>query len=81
MITTKLKRYKYLMNVINIMSFPLRFPLVLIYLGFEKVAKFFESLVDFLDSQLFKIRDYFVHKLNWNEVAKEQRKINKDKFK
>jgi hypothetical protein len=81
MVTTKLKRYKYLMNVINIISFPIRFPLVLIYVGFEKSTKFLESLVDLLDGLLFNIRDYIIHKYNWNGIAKEQYKINKDKFK
>jgi hypothetical protein len=79
-VTTKLKRYKYLMNIMNVFVFPIRFPLFLIYYTFEKVSEFFEWLVTKFDYRLLDIRDYIIHRFNWNEIAKEQRKKNPNKF-
>ena len=78
---TKLKRYKLLNLILNIVSFPIRFPIFLLYIIAENVTKIAENLLDICDKFLYWIREIVVNFFKFREIADEQYEKNKEKFK
>ena len=52
---TKLKRYKLLNLILNIVSFPIRFPIFLLYVIAENVTKIAENLLDICDKVMIEL--------------------------
>ena len=78
---TKLKRYKLLNLILNIVSFPIRFPIFSLYVIAENVTKIAENLLDICDKFLYWIREIIVNFFKFREIADEQYEKNKEKFK
>lgn len=76
-ITGKLRRVRILRFIFSVLLFPLRLPLILLYLFGEQA----EKLDNFIQSLYVKFEYYFVYKFNLNEVARKQYKNQPDKFK
>lgn len=76
-ITTKLKRYKVVIWSLTIISLPVRFPLFIVY----KIGKVSEKLLEAIDSLLYKILERIVKVFKFDDAARKQYKVNKDKFK
>ena len=78
---TKLKRYKLLNLILNIVSFPIRFPIFLLYVIAENATKIAENLLDIYDKFLYWIMEIVVNFFKFSEIADEQYEKNKEKFK
>jgi hypothetical protein len=76
-ITTKLKRYKTVCWILNILLFPIRLPVFALF----KIGEVADKVLDFIDELAHK----FMHKVDktfkFEETAREQYKTNKSKFK
>ena len=76
-ITTKLKRYKFLCVVMSVIFLPIRLPLYLIVVLGEVANKIFNKVDCFGMKIIHSIADI----LKFEEIAKKQYEINKEKFK
>ena len=76
-ITSKLKRYKIVYWVLNILMLPIRLPIYIIF----KIGELAEKGLDITDRFAYKIIDWIIKTFKFDEVAKEQYKTNKEKFK
>lgn len=76
-ITTKLKRYKIVRWILEILILPIRLPVFALF----KIGEVADKVLDFIDDLTHK----FMHKIDktfkFEEAAREQYKTNKDKFK
>ena len=79
--TTKLKRFKLLKLILNVIAFPIRFPLFLICVITEGMAKLSENILDGFDRILYWIMDSISKIFKFKEIADKQYEENKDKFK
>lgn len=79
--TTKLKRYKLLKAIINILIFPIRFPLFIMYTITEYLSKLLENILDSIDGFLWTIMNTLVKIFKFDAIADEQYEENKEKFK
>lgn len=79
--TTKLKRYKLLKAIINIIVFPIRFPLFIMYTITEYLFKLLENVLDSIDSLLWKIMNTLIKFFKFDAIADKQYEKNKEKFK
>lgn len=79
--TTKLKRYKLLKAIINILIFPIRFPLFIMYTITEYLSKLLENILDSIDGFLWTIMNTLVKIFKFDAIADEQYEKNKEKFK
>lgn len=79
--TTKLKRYKLLITILNIISFPLRFPIFSFFIISEKITKISELILDTCDKFLYWIMNTIVKYFKFDEIADKQYEKNKEKFK
>ena len=79
--TTKLKRYKLLKLILNIVAFPIRFPLFLICVITESIAKLSENILDICDGVLWWIMRNVSKVFKFDNIADKQYEINKEKFK
>ena len=75
--TTKLKRYIVIYVILNILMLPVRLSLFIIY----KIGEFAGDGLDLSDDLGYKFMNWIVRIFKFEEIAKEQYKINKDKFK
>lgn len=78
---TKLKRYKVLKAMINIIIFPIRFPLFIMCILTESVFKLLENTLNGFDSFLWWIMNSLVKIFKFDDIADEQYEKNKKKFK
>lgn len=79
--TTKLKRYKVLKAMINIIIFPIRFPLFIMCILTESVFRLLENTLNGFDSFLWWIMNSLVKIFKFDDIADEQYEKNKEKFK
>ena len=79
--TTKLKRYKVLTATINIIAFPIRFPLFIMCILTESVFKLLENILNGLDGFLWWITEGMVKIFKFDDIADRQYEKNKEKFK
>lgn len=79
--TTKLKRYKVLKVIINIIAFPIRFPLFIMCILTECVFKLLENMLNGFDSFLWWMMDGVVKIFKFDDIADRQYEKNKEKFK
>lgn len=79
--TTKLKRYKVLKEIINIIVFPIRFPLFIMCILTERIFKLLENILNGFDSFLWWIMDSAVKIFKFDDIADRQYEKNKEKFK
>ena len=79
--TTKLKRYKLLKAIINIIVFLIRFPLFIMYTITEYLFKLLENVLDSIDSLLWKIMNTLIKFFKFDAIADKQYEKNKEKFK
>ena len=73
----RLKRYKVIYIILNILIFPIRFPLFILF----KIGEISEKVLDFTDILAYKFMSWIVKIFKFEEIAKEQYKVNKNKFK
>ncbi|MBK5242135.1 hypothetical protein [Clostridium sp.] len=76
-IIMKLKRYKTVYWILNILMMPIRLPIFIIF----KVGEFAEKGLELTDNIAYKLMNWIVKTFKFEEIATEQRKTNKDKFK
>lgn len=76
-ITTKLKRYKIISLFLNTLMFPVRLPFFILLVSGE----FSDKVLDYVNGLEFKFISWIVKIFKFEEIAREQYKINKDKFK
>lgn len=79
--TTKLKRYKLLRIALNVISFPLRFPIFLFFIISEKITKIAEWILDTCDKFLYWVMENIVKYFKFDEIADKQYEKNREKFK
>lgn len=78
--TTKLKRFKLLKLILNIIAFPIRFPLFIICVVTEGIAKLSENILDIYDGVLWWIVEKVSKVFKFDDIADKQYEKNKDKF-
>lgn len=78
---TRLKRFKLLKLILNITSFPIRFPIFLSFIIIGKVAEILAIILDGFDRILYWIMDSISKIFKFKEIADKQYEENKDKFK
>ena len=78
---TRLKRFKLLKLILNITSFPIRFPIFLSFIIIVKVAEILAIILDGFDRILYWIMDSISKIFKFKEIADKQYEENKDKFK
>lgn len=78
--TTKLKRYKLLMTVFNVISFPIRLPIFLLFILLEKATKISELILDHYDKFLYQTFAFMVKHFKFDEIADKQYEKNSEKF-
>ncbi|MGL5765711.1 MAG: hypothetical protein ACRCX8_08725 [Sarcina sp.] len=79
--TMKLKRYKLIQILVNIISFPIRFPIFIVCIVSEKVLEISEFILNGCDKFLYWIMDNMAKYFKFNEIADRQYEKNKEKFK
>lgn len=79
--TTKLKRYKLLRATLNIISFPIRFPIFLLYILLEEASKIAEVGLNTCDKFLYWLIESVVKYFKFDEIADKQYEKNEGKFK
>lgn len=79
--TTKLKRYKLLKLILNIIAFPIRFPIFLMCVITEEVGKLLENILDICDGVLWWIMKKISKVCKFDNIADKQYDKNKEKFK
>ena len=77
---TRLKRFKLLKLILNITSFPIRFPIFLSFIIIGKVAEILAIILDGFDRILYWIMDSISKIFKFKEIADKQYEENKDKF-
>lgn len=78
---TRLKRFKLLKLILNITSFPIRFPIFLSFIIIGKLAEILAIILDVFDRILYWIMDSISKIFKFKEIADKQHEENKDKFK
>lgn len=78
-ITTRLRRYKITKIILNILVFPIRFPIFLIY--WLEDLRPFEKLLYFIDNILLSTLECISIKFKFEEQAFKQKELNPSKFK
>ena len=78
---TRLKRFKLLKLILNITSFPIRFPIFLSFIIIVKVAEILAIILDGFDRILYWIMDSISKIFKFKEIADKQYEENKDKIK
>lgn len=78
--TTKLKRFKLLKLILNIIAFPIRFPLFIICVVTGGIAKLSENILDIYDGVLWWIVEKVSKVFKFDDIADKQYEKNKDKF-
>ncbi|NCI19909.1 hypothetical protein EJM73_08345 [Clostridium botulinum] len=76
-ITTKLKRYKIVAYIVSIIFLPIRLPMMLLII----LGEFSEKLLDVIDGVCWRTLDKIVKIFKFDEIARKQWGINKEKFK
>ncbi|HCL4455059.1 TPA: hypothetical protein N2D10_003085 [Clostridium botulinum] len=76
-ITTKLKRYKIVAYIVSIIFLPIRLPMMLLII----LGEFSEKLLDVIDRVCWRTLDKIVKIFKFDEIARKQWGINKEKFK
>lgn len=79
--TTKLKRFKMLRTILNVVSFPIRFPIFLFLIISEKITGIAEFMLDNCDKFLYWIMNGVVEYFKFDEIADKQYEKNREKFK
>lgn len=78
-VTMRLRRYKIIHYILNIIVFPIRFPIFLLY-SLEEL-RLFEKLLELMDKILRNILERISVRFKFEDEAFRQKKINPDKFK
>lgn len=78
-VTMRLRRYKIIYYILNIIIFPIRFPIFLFY-SLEEL-RLFEKLLELMDKILRNILERISVRFKFEEEAFRQKEINPDKFK
>lgn len=69
---TRLKRFKLLKLILNIISFPIRFPIFLSFIIIEKMAEILAIILDGFDRILYWIMDSISKIFKFKEIADKQ---------
>ena len=80
-ITTKLKRYRAVCYIICIIFSPITIPTAILFRISEILSNVLEDIWDIIYNFRYKVICKVADVFKFEEIARQQREINKDKFK